>query len=197
VVAKAYVMTAKSLIDRKIEPAMLGLLLFIVLELMFFAGLISAFLVFRFSPVQWPPAGQPRLPIEVTAINTFVLTLSGFTFYKALKVLREGKKGLYLSLLISTAFLGIGFLVTQGYEWIQLVKFGLSVHSNIYGGFFYALVGIHGLHVFGGVLALFWVLVRSFMGAYSAQRNLGVDLCRTYWFFVVGLWPVLFGLIYF
>jgi heme/copper-type cytochrome/quinol oxidase subunit 3 len=196
-ISKARVMTEKMKKDRKIEPAMLGLLLFIVLEIMFFAGLISAYLVFRLSPVQWPPAGQPRLPIEVTAANTVVLLLSGFTFYKALKVLREGKKGLYLSLLTLTTFLGMQFLVTQGYEWVQLVKFGLSVHSNIYGGFFYSLVGIHGFHVFGGVLALFWVLIRSLMGAYSAQQNLGVDLCRTYWFFVVGLWPILFGLIYF
>ncbi len=187
----------KSMPERKIEPAMLGLLLFIVIELMFFAGMISAYLVFRFSPVVWPPVGQPRLPIEVTAVNTVVLLLSGFTFYKALKVLRQGKKGVYLSLLTLTTFLGIQFLVTQGYEWIQLVKFGLSVHSNVYGGFFYSLVGLHGVHVFGGVLALFWVLIRSLMGAYSAKDNLGVDLCRTYWFFVVGLWPILFSLIYF
>src|ERR1700677_4924921 len=109
-------MTQKLKADRKIEPAMLGLLLFIVVEIMFFAGLISSFLVFRLSPVQWPPAGQPRLPIEVTAINTAVLLLSGFTFYKAIKVLREGKKGLYLSLLSLTAFLGILFLAIQGYE---------------------------------------------------------------------------------
>jgi len=183
--------------DRKIEPAMLGILLFIVVEIMFFAGLISSFLVFRLSPVPWPPVGQPRLPIEVTAINTVVLLLSGFTFYKASKVFREGKKGLYLSLLSLTTFLGILFLATQGYEWVHLVKFGLSVSSNVYGGFFYALVGMHGFHVFGGVLALLWVLVRSLMGAYSSMEHLGVDLCRAYWFFVVALWPILFGLIYF
>ncbi len=181
----------------KIEPAMLGILLFIVVEVMFFAGLISSFLVFRLSPIQWPPAGQPRLPIEVTAINTVVLLLSGFVFYKASQVLSEDKKGLYLSLLSLTAFLGILFLATQGYEWVHLVKYGLSASSNVYGGFFYALVGMHGFHVFGGVLALLWVLVRSLMGAYSSKQHLGVDLCRTYWFFVVGLWPVLFGLIYF
>jgi cytochrome c oxidase subunit 3 len=192
---KAPVKKAKT--DLKIEPAMLGLLLFIVVEIMFFAGLISAFLVFRFSPVQWPPEGQPRLPIEVTSINTVILLLSGFTFYKAIKVLNEGKKGLYLALLSLTTFLGILFLVTQGYEWVRLVKFGLSVSSNIYGGFFYGLVGMHGFHVFGGVLALLWVLVRSLMGAYSSKQHFGVDLCRTYWFFVVGLWPILFGLIYF
>lgn len=181
----------------KIEPAMLGILLFIVVELMFFAGLISAFLVFRFSPIQWPPAGQPRLPIEITAINTVVLLLSGFTFYKAIQVLSEEKKGLYLSLLSLTTFLGMLFLATQGYEWVRMVKFGLSASSNIYGGFFYVLVGMHGFHVFGGLLALLWVLARSLMGAYSSKQHLGVDLCRTYWFFVVGLWPVLFGLIYF
>ena len=186
-----------SLHNRKIEPAMLGLLLFIVVEIMFFAGLISAYLVFRFSPVQWPPEGQPRLPIELTAVNTVLLLLSGYVFHRALKGLRESKRGLYLSLLSLTTMLGILFLAIQGYEWVRMIRFGLSVHSSVYGGFFYTLVGIHGAHVFGGVLSLLWVLTRSLLGAYSAQENLGVDLCRTYWFFVVGLWPILFALIYF
>lgn len=182
----------------KIEPAKLAILLFIVAELMFFAGLVSAFLVFRFSPAApWPPLGQPRFPILITAINTVLLLVSVFTFRQAFQSLKNGKKALYLTLLILTAILGAQFLLIQGHEWLELVKFGLSVHANVYGGFFYMLVGLHGIHVFGGVLALLWVLVRSLMGAYNAKQNLGVDLCLTYWYFVVGLWPVLFGLIYF
>jgi cytochrome c oxidase subunit 3 len=197
VVSKAGIKKVKEVAEKRLEPAKLGILLFIAAEMMFFAGLISAFLVFRFSPAPWPPEGQPRLPITMTAINTALLILSAFTFYKALAVLRQGKKGMYLFLLTATFLLGIQFLVIQGNEWMKMVQFGLSVHANPYGGFFYGLVGLHGIHVFCGVLALLWVLVRSLMGAYNAQKNLGVDICLTYWFFVVGLWPILFGLIYF
>lgn len=179
-----------------LEPAKLGILLFIAIEIMFFGGLISAFLVFRMGPAQWPPAGQPRLPLEVTAVNTLVLLLSGFSSQWSWKSLRAGKNTAFLWGLGSTFLLGAVFLVVQGGEWIRMLHFGLTAQSNIFGGFFYALVGLHGLHATGGLLALLWVGRKALKGAYNAGNSLGVDLCRTYWFFVVGLWPVLFVLVY-
>lgn len=181
----------------RLQPAKLGILLFIAVEIMFFAGLISAFLVFRVGAEQWPPAGQPRLPIEMTAINTFLLLISGVTVHLAYRALLASKQRAFLGLLAATGVLGATFLIIQGKEWLQLVGFGLSVTNNIFGGFFYALVGMHGLHVVGGLGALLWVIFRAFGKAYSAKDALGVDVCRTYWTFVVGLWPLLFALIYF
>lgn len=180
----------------RVNPAKLGLVLFITAELMFFAGLISAFLVFRLSPVQWPPAGQPRLPVEVTAVNTVILLLSGVTFFAALKPLKEGRSQVFLRLLSLTAIQGSLFLAIQGFEWVRLLHFGLTLHGSIFGGFFYCLVGVHALHVFGGLLALLWVVSQAFKGVYNPRNTLGVELCRTYWFLVVGLWPVLFCLVY-
>lgn len=78
--------------NRRINPSKLGILLFIAAEIMFFSGLISAFVVFRFSPVQWPPAGQPRLPLEVTAVNTLILLFSGFTFFLTFNALKASRK---------------------------------------------------------------------------------------------------------
>jgi heme/copper-type cytochrome/quinol oxidase subunit 3 len=180
-----------------IEPAKLGLLLFIAMEIMFFAGIISAFLVFRLSPVPWPPAGQPRLPVGVTAANTLVLLISGFCFYFSFRELKKGNQSAFRRLLGATAVLGAFFLAVQGAEWVRLLKFGLTIHSSVYGGFFYVLVGLHGLHVAGGLSVLFWVGARTLKGAYNAGNLLEVYLCRTYWLFVVALWPVLFTLIYF
>lgn len=182
--------------ESRINPAKLGLMLFITAELMFFAGLISAFLVFRLSPVQWPPLGQPRLPIEVTAVNTAILLLSGITFFIALKPLQVGKYQTFLKLLTTTAVLGCLFLGIQGLEWVRLLHFGLTLHESIFGGFFYCLVGVHAFHVFGGLLALLWVGSKAYKGVYNSTNTLGVELCRTYWFLVVGLWPVLFCLVY-
>ena len=100
--------------NRRIEPAKLGILLFITAEIMFFAGLISAFVVFRFSPVPWPPAGQPRLPLGVTAVNTLVLLLSGVLFQLAFNALKASKALLFKKLLSAAAGLGLLFLAKIG-----------------------------------------------------------------------------------
>ena len=183
-------------IPGRIPPAKLGLILFIVAEIMFFSGLISSFVVFRFNPIQWPPPGQPRLPLEVTSVNTFILLLSGFTMHRAFQALKASQENLFKSLLTVTAALGSIFLLIQGFEWFRLLHFGLTLHASIFGGFFYCLVGTHALHVTGGLVALLWVLNRAWKGAYDSKQVLGVELCRMYWFFVVGLWPLLFLLVY-
>ena len=181
---------------RRLEPARVGLALFIAMEVMFFAGLISSFTVFRFSPVAWPPPDQPRLPIPITGLNTLVLLVSGLTFFLALPALKSSNLSQFKKLLTWTLVLGMTFLGSQGMEWVKLLRFGLTVHGSIFGGFFYCLVGTHAVHVLGGLIALLWVWFRAQQGGYDAQRSLGVELCRIYWFFVVGLWPILFGLVY-
>jgi len=188
--------TAGKVPSPRLEPARVGLVLFIAAEIMFFAGLISSFVVFRFSPVPWPPAGQPRLPIEVTSVNTAILLLSGIIFFTALRALKDGNDRLFKILLSVTAGLGFIFLAIQGFEWIHLVRFGLTLHASLFGGFFYCLIGTHGVHVAGGLLALLWVLNRAWKGAYNARNRLGLDLCLMYWLFVVTLWPILFVLVY-
>lgn len=180
----------------RMQPAKLGILLFIIAEIMFFSGMISSFVVFRFGNAHWPPPDQPRLPLEVTEVNTAILLLSGLAFYFAFGALRASKSPLFKGLLTLTAILGATFLAIQGFEWLHLLRFGLSVHNSIFGGFFYCLVGVHAAHVAGGLTALLYVTVRAWMGVYDAKNNLGVEICRMYWFFVVGLWPVLFALVY-
>jgi heme/copper-type cytochrome/quinol oxidase subunit 3 len=181
---------------RRLEPARVGLMLFIAMEIMFFAGLISSFAVFRFSPVSWPPADQPRMPIPITGLNTLVLLVSGLTFFLALSALKSSDLRLFKKLLTWTVVLGVVFLGVQGMEWVKLLHFGLTAHSSIFGGFFYCLVGTHAVHVLGGLIALLYVWRKALGGRYDAQRTLGVELCRTYWFFVVALWPILFVLVY-
>lgn len=165
-------------------------------ELMFFAGLIGAFLVFRLSAAVWPPPFQPRLPLAVTGVNTMILLASALTMHGAVRAARAGVDSRLVRYLMLTALLGALFLVIQGYEWSRLLHFGVTTSSSVYGGLFYTLIGTHGAHVFGGLVWLSIVSWQARQGRFSKSNFVGVQTSRMYWTFVVGLWPVLYGLVY-
>ena len=176
--------------------AWLAVWMFLGAEAMFFAGLIGAFLVFRLSAATWPPPFQPRLPVGVTGVNTVILLLSAFTMRRTLTCVRLANPGKAVRLLGLTAILGVVFLAVQGYEWLRLIQFGLTVSSSVYGGLFYTLIGFHALHVLGALIWLAVVFARAIKGRYSAQHHVGLQTCAMYWTFVVALWPALYGLVY-
>jgi len=176
--------------------AWLAVVMFLGAEAMFFAGLIGAYLVFRVGAAYWPPPFQPRLPVGVTGVNTFVLLISAFTMSRALKASRAGNRGALIRYLGITALLGAAFLLVQGYEWTELIRFGLTVSSSVYGALFYTLIGFHAVHVFGALVWLLIVFALARKGRYSNQNNVGLRTCAMYWTFVVALWPVLYGLVY-
>ncbi|HEY7676743.1 MAG TPA: heme-copper oxidase subunit III [Candidatus Methylomirabilis sp.] len=181
------------------EPAVgnarLGMLVFLAFEAMFFAGLLGAYLVFRLGATAWPPPGEPYLPIGVTWVNTGILLFSSYTVRRAGRAIRQDDRQAFARWLLLTALYGVTFLAVQGYEWVRLVRFGLSV-SGTYGSTFYTLIGTHALHVLGAVLWLLVVLALARRGRFSARRHAGIQVFGMYWHFVVGLWVVLFGLVY-
>ena len=176
--------------------AYLAMLLFIGADVMFFAGLIGALVVFRFGAGDWPPPNQPRLPVAVTGVNTLILLTSGYTMLRTWRRLGKWKRQTISSGLAITATLGSVFLFVQGYEWVKLIKYGLTLSSSVYGAIFYTLIGCHAIHVLGAVLWLVIVLIMLQRGAFSAKRYVGINLAGMYWFLVVGLWPVLYILVY-
>ncbi|MBI3988153.1 MAG: heme-copper oxidase subunit III [candidate division NC10 bacterium] len=179
-----------------VSNAYLGMLIFMGAEAMFFAGLIGAFLVFRLGSVTWPPPFQPRLPVMITGINSVILLVSAYTMHRALRAIRRGNQAGLVKGLLLTALLGLLFLGVQGSEWIRLVHFGLTLASGSYGATFYTLIGIHGFHVLGAVV---WLLILSILSRhrrFSASNHGAVQLCGMYWYFVVGLWPILYTLVY-
>ena len=180
-----------------ISNAVLGMLAFLWAETMFFAGLVTAFLYLRLGASVWPPPLQPRLPVEVTGINTAILLLSGVTLAQALRAIRRGSQDGLTNGLVRTALLGAIFLGVQGYEWVRLVNFGLKLSSGIYGATFYTLIGIHGVHVFAALIWLSIILFTSRRGSFTAQAHVPVLVCGMYWYFVIFLWPVLYLLVYF
>ena len=177
-----------------LNNARLGVVMLLGAELMFFAGLIGAFLVFRLSAQVWPPPFQPRLPIAVTGVNTVILLISALTVHWAVGAARAG--AVIMRYLAWTALLGALFLLIQGYEWLRMIHFGLTTSSSVYGGLFYILIGAHGVHVVGGLIWLAIVYWQARRGRFIKQDFVGVQTARMYWTFVVALWPVLYGLVY-
>jgi heme/copper-type cytochrome/quinol oxidase subunit 3 len=178
--------------------AFLAVMLFIGADVMFFAGLIGAFVVFRFGAESWPPPGQPRLPLGVTAVNTAMLLCSGWTMMQTWRRLTKWNRQHVINSLTVTAVFGSIFLLVQGYEWLRLISFGLTLSSGVFGATFYVLIGCHAVHVLG---ALIWLLTVAMKlnfkpNHYGPQRYVGIQLVGMYWFLVVALWPILYGLVY-
>jgi heme/copper-type cytochrome/quinol oxidase subunit 3 len=178
--------------------ARLAILILLGAEIMFFAGLIGTFLVFRLGSVTWPPPSQAdvRLPIGVTGINTIVLLLSGYTMIRALRMVRRDSQKELRRWLIVTGLLGAIFLVVQGSEWLRLVHHGFTLSSGVYGSIFYVLIGCHALHVLVAVVWELSVFAKALGGGFSVDRHVGVEICTIYWTFVVVLWPILYVMVY-
>jgi len=189
--------TERRMNPRKREPAVpsnvLGMIIFVVTELMFFAGLFSAFMIAEGMAVDgWPPAGQPRLPVEETALNTVALLASGVALYFAGRRF-DDEPARATGLMALSLFLGSFFVVFQGVEWVMLIREGLTLTTSTHGSFFYVMVGIHALHAVIAILSLGWALWRLRKGILDKSQ---LTTVQVFWFFVVGIWPVLYWQLY-
>jgi cytochrome c oxidase subunit 3 len=175
----------------------LGMLLFIVSEIMFFGGLFAAYFSLRTATGTWPPAGNGAFLLHeevlFPAVMTGLLVLSSVTCQIAVWRIRRGdRKGMNRALLM-TVLLGVIFLVGQAYDYTQL---GFGIADGVFGSTFYILTGFHGAHVLGGVLMLAVCLYRGGLGQFSAQHHDMVEATSIYWHFVDVVWVLLFSLLY-
>ena len=170
-----------------------GMAIFVIAEVMFFAGMISAFLIVKAAASSWPPLGQPRLPIEETAINSLALLASGFFLILAHRAFHRGERDAMRRPLWLTLFLGGFFVLFQGAEWVALLGQGLTLTSSSLGSFFYLVVGAHGIHAVAALVLLGVAMVRL-RGGWLSPGMFGA--AETLWFFVVAVWPVLYLVVY-
>jgi cytochrome c oxidase subunit 3 len=175
-----------------VESAVLGTILFCLVEAMLFAGLISAFMIVRAKAVEWPPPGQPRLPVEETLVNTAALLLSGVVLFFTGRAFRRNRRAALRPMALAMA-LGAFFVVFQGVEWVRLLGEGLTLTSSQHGSFFYLIVGMHAAHAVAALLALLWAWLRLAELRLSPGAFGGVAV---FWYFVVGLWPLLYWRVY-
>lgn len=173
--------------------AVLGMSLFVIAEIMLFAGLISAFTIVKAgSPGSWPPPGQPRLPIGETLVNTGALLLSGVVLFTARRAFLRQRDAAVRPLAVAIA-LGAFFVVFQGVEWVSMLRQGLTITTSSYGSFFYLIVGTHALHAVASLVYLgvvWWGLVE---GRNVRHRFAGAQV---FWYFVVGMWPFIYYKVY-
>jgi heme/copper-type cytochrome/quinol oxidase subunit 3 len=173
-----------------------GVLVFLVAEGMLFGGFVAAFLVFRLGSPAWPPPGEPRLPVGLTALNTAVLLLSGLAARWAIAAHERGDRAGLRRWLGRAVLGGATFLGIQGFEWARLVRFGVTASSSVYGASFYALIGAHAAHVAAALVWLAVLLGQVRLGRTDRPGAGALGAAALYWGFVVLLWPLLWGLVY-
>ena len=152
-------------------------------------------MVIRAGIEEWPPWGQPRLPVVATAFNTVVLLASGFIMAHSRSCFKKNELALGRRWLGISILFGTFFLVFQGYEWIQLLKFGFTLSSSVYGGLFYLLIGAHGFHGMGALAVLIYAWHRINAPGNPLTPE-GLYPFQMLWYFVVCVWPVLYILVY-
>jgi len=179
-----------------LDNVVLATIFFIGAEVMFFTGLIFSFWILRLAAPVWPPPLQPRLPLGVTGVNTLVLLASSVVMVAAGRALNAGDRGLAVRRLATAAGLGGLFLLVQGYEWVRLIRFGLTVSSGAYGATFYTLIGTHAVHVFGALVWLAVTLLLAARGRFADGGTAPFRACVLFWHFVVALWPILYLSVY-
>jgi cytochrome c oxidase subunit 3 len=187
--------------QRGISNPILGMVLFIVSEVMFFGGLFAAYFNVRLNATQWPPfvneaVFQPfqiHHEIVLPAILTTLLVLSSVTMQLGVWAIRRGDRTGFLRNTGITLVLGVLFLVGQIYDYTQL---GFGITDTAFGSTFYTLTGFHGAHVLGGAIMLSVVLYRGMSGQFSAKHHDAVEAVSIYWHFVDVVWIALFSTLY-
>jgi heme/copper-type cytochrome/quinol oxidase subunit 3 len=175
-----------------VPSSVLGVVIFVIAEAMLFAGLISAFTIVRAGAPVWPPPGQPRLPLGTTALNSAALLVSGGLLAFAQRRFRDSRARTQ-RLLVGAILLGAFFVLFQGAEWLALIREGLTLTSSTHGSFFYLIVGMHALHAVVALAALAWAWLLLAQRRLRAGTFLAVQI---FWYFVVGIWPILYLRVY-
>jgi heme/copper-type cytochrome/quinol oxidase subunit 3 len=184
-----------SVLQTGIANGKIGIWLFLASEVMFFTGLIGAYIVLRFGQNEWP---NPVLWLNVplTAANTFLLICSSVTLVWGLQGVQAGSRsqgfwGLFLTTLFGALFVGV-----QAYEYYHLFADGVRPDANLFGSCFYVMTGFHGFHVFCGVVAMAVLTVMHMLGKFGPKDFAAVELTGLYWHFVDLVWIILFAIVY-
>ncbi|NEW79633.1 MAG: heme-copper oxidase subunit III [Gelidibacter sp.] len=162
---------------------------------MMFAGLTSAYVVSR-KRADWVSFDLP----QAFYISTLLIVLSSITFMLAKYFIKKDNRSLTSSFLLSTLFLGIGFIFFQFEGFNELLQSGLffaGEQSTVKSSFIYGITIAHLAHVAAGIVVLFVVIFNHFNKKYSANDTLGLELGAIFWHFVDILWIYLFLFFYF
>ncbi|MGD0914468.1 MAG: cytochrome c oxidase subunit 3 family protein [Terracidiphilus sp.] len=188
-----------------------GMWLFLVTEIMFFGGLFAAYLIYRLSYFNAWVAGSQTMEIQYGAINTVVLICSSLTMVMAVHSAKIGNRKLTAIFLILTLILGFGFLGIKAVEyhnhWVHHEVPGANFHFEHEGNYdprhveiffslYFAMTGMHAVHMLIGAGLLTWLLIANARRRFSPEYNTPVEMVGLYWHFVDLIWIYLFPLLY-
>ena len=186
-----------SVLQTGISNGKIAMWLFLGSEVMFFTGLIGAYIVLRFGQPagNWPKPWE-TLNVPLTALNTFFLICSSVTLVWALQSIQAGQSLKGKLGLLATTLIGAAFVSIQVVEYRVLAAEGMTPDVNIFGSCFYAMTGFHGLHVLMGVVAMLVLTVMAFRNKFSPVYFAPIENTGLYWHFVDLVWIILFAIVY-
>jgi cytochrome c oxidase subunit 3/cytochrome o ubiquinol oxidase subunit 3 len=166
----------------------------IIAESAMFTVFVVAYLFYLGKSASGP---TPKEALSLPVVNTICLLSSSGTIALAVRALRRGEERAFVLAWGATVALGVVFLVGTLREWARLiVHVGLVPATNLFGTTYYALVGLHALHVTVGLLLLSTVLVLALWGRVHARYSERLDVLALYWHFVDCVWVVVFSVVY-
>lgn len=177
-----------------VPSAVLGSLIFVAAEVMFFSGIMSALTISRAGAAQgtWPPAGQPSLASATGEAGIAIVLASGGLLLAARRlVARRAESARHL--LLGAALLGAAFVLLQARHGSALLASGLTMRSSQQASFFFLIGGLHTAHAVATLAALFVAWRRLGRGTLSPGFFAAVQV---FWYFVVVMWPVIYARIY-
>jgi len=194
--------------EQQYEASNLGMWAFLVTEIMFFGGLFAAFIVYVTFYAQGFAEGSKHLDLTLGSVNTLVLLASSLTMAMAVRSAQLGRRGLLLLFLGVTLALGLVFLGIKSVEYTHkfhqhLVpgpgfRFDSPVAQKVqlFFSFYFAMTGMHALHMVVGAGLLTWLMVGTLRGRFSSEYFTPVEVTGLYWHFVDIVWIFLFPTLY-
>jgi cytochrome c oxidase subunit 3 len=195
--------------EQQKDASTLGMWIFLITEVMFFGGAFLAYTIYRSTYPNVFGLASSSLNLPIGATNTCVLLLSSFTMVMAVRSGQLGNKKMIVFWLIITMLFGLTFLGVKAVEWTE--KFeehhvpGLSFHlegtplqgqAQLFFSLYFAMTGLHALHMVVGVGILLFIIYATMKGTYSKDYYTPIDIAGLYWHFVDVVWIFLFPLFY-
>ena len=196
------------------QASALGMWIFLVTEVLFFGGMLTAYVIYRGTYTRAFEGASNLLDLKLGAVNTVVLIVSSLTMALAVWAGQQGKKNLIIVFLLLTILLGSTFLGVKAVEYKQkfdhhevpgphfIVPLDEATHqplprqSEMFFSLYFCLTGLHALHMIIGIGLLLWLLARARRDEFTARYNTPVDMVGLYWHFVDIVWIFLFPLLY-
>jgi len=194
--------------EQQRDSATLGMWTFLVTEILFFGGLFAAYALYRNNfPLPFQ-AGSHELDITLGCLNTVVLIASSLTMALAVRGGQMGKGKFAATMLVLTLILGSVFLVVKGFEYHDkfvhhhvpgptfLFEGAEANHVQMFFSLYFAMTGLHALHMIIGIVLVGYVAKRAWGGAYTPENHNFLEGTGLYWHFVDLVWIFLFPLLY-